>query len=191
MSKLNSICNICGKIHLKVCQHYNEGKSAKIALVLSYPNMDEEKKGMPVCGDTGKRLEDILEELRKKKYINVKNYTDRYDFRITNAYCAFNVVEWNDKLVTSMDNVLRLYEELEDTIKEKDGIIICFGKKAEKAVGKMCEVFVKKNIDKRIIKTNVPCIKNKNIRKITTKEIVKRITDEIYENKVHTPIKIS
>jgi uracil-DNA glycosylase len=177
MSKLNSICKICGKVHLAVCQHYNEGKNPYVALVFSCPGEEEEKHGKPVYGNAGARFEQVLGMLHENNIF--KWYFAKYDFRITNAYCA--VVpkgsadsEWSNTAIKKQDNIDRLFEELEDTIK-CNGVIICFGNRAQEAVKKMCKV---KGIKPQIINTNYTG-KKAAIKGFTPKVIANDIIKQI------------
>jgi uracil-DNA glycosylase len=142
MSKLKSICKICGKVHLNICKHYNKGKYFNIALVFSCPGEDEEEHDMPVYGRTGTRLEKILRELYSKQVFNKRS--SRYDFRITNAYseCApKGKSEWGNKDIKNTNNICRLCEELDDVL-TKGKLIVCFGEKAEVAI---IELYRKRN----------------------------------------------
>jgi len=172
MSKLNSICNICGKVHLNVCQHYNEGKNPYVALVFSCPGEEEKKHGRPIWGQTGANFEQILGVLHSNNIF--KWYFQKYDFRITNAYCADSTSEWDNNAIISPDNIERLFEELENTI-NREGIIICFGKKAELAIDEMCSkmgTFAPhidvENLKSKIIRTKHPSPTNLAMHKETT-----------------------
>ena len=184
MSQLNSKCKICGKIHLNVCQHHNEGKNPYVALVFSCPGEEEEKHGKPIYGKTGARFEQVLGILHERNIF--KQYLSKYDFRITNAYCAVPPTgsEWSDTLIKAPANIERLFEELEDTINCK-GVIICFGNKAQMAIDEMCNVKVK-NVTPQIIKTNHPSPRTVP-QGITPKSIAEDIIEQI--EKMTMPIK--
>lgn len=170
MSKLNSHCNICGKIHLNVCQHYNRGKNPYVALVFESPRSEEEKNGMPIYGETGAYFEQVLGLLHKDGIFT--HYFGRYDFRITNVYCS----EQN-----RTKDPQRLSEELEDTIK-RGGIIICFGNEAQDAVKEICD-------ERQIVSTNIPCTKNKNLNDITVEKIAEDIKTQLEKERMTIPIK--
>ena len=113
--------------------HYNQGIYKKIALIFSCPGQEEEIKGQPTSGTTGTNLEYFLSQL----YLNQNfNYTDRYDFRISNSVSDVYFKERTNRTeplistIKKKDNIVRLYNEIKDI----ETLIICFGKKAEIAI---------------------------------------------------------
>ena len=159
-------CEICKKSHSSICQHYNKGKTPKVALVFSCPGANEEKQGMPVCGTTGERVEELLRNLRSKGVFTT--YECRYDFRITNAHSEAKYKTSRDpnapteptlKEIEQSGNIDRLYKELKDTI-TTNGLIICFGKKAFYAVKKMIEAEITKPQSVNVIETHHPSPRN-------------------------------
>ncbi|OYX81988.1 MAG: hypothetical protein B7Y83_16405, partial [Flavobacteriales bacterium 32-34-25] len=100
---------------MKEC-HYNKGIRTDIALVFSCPGQEEEKKGKPISGQTGKNLDFFLTRLSEKLEFEFKN---RYDLRITNsvktAYyknSTSNKTEPTTDEIKDKNNLNRLYNEL-------------------------------------------------------------------------------
>lgn len=118
--------------------HFQFGNQRKIAVVFSCPGQEEEKQGRPVSGQTGKNLEVLLELLFENKVLDKK--LQKKDLRITNAwdkvlFKSNNLKKRTEATLTeiySENNLKRVKDELDDI----EEIIICFGKKADKALGK-------------------------------------------------------
>jgi hypothetical protein len=114
--------------------HYNQGKFKDIAFVFSCPGQEEEKNKKPVSGITGHNLNLFISELFKNDK-EKKNFS-RYDFRITNSVSQVYYRELNGRTeakiseIKNSQNIERLYNEIKDIEK----VIICFGRKAEKAL---------------------------------------------------------
>jgi uracil-DNA glycosylase len=137
-TKRDEECKFCHKVHKgRISSHYNEGNSARVALIFSCPGQEEEEAKKAIFGKTGDNLILLLEELRKKE--GFSEYNCRYDFRITNASDRIeykkktNTSESKDSFINNPENLRRLHCEIKD-ISE---IIICFGKKAEKTMIKL------------------------------------------------------
>jgi len=117
------------------CASYNEGILKEFAFVFSCPGNAEKKAQYPTAGETGKTFDLILKKLQEKKII--PEFKCRYEFRIANATQSVesksetNKTESTDKAVADPDNISRLKAQIEDCQN-----IICFGRKAEKAVSK-------------------------------------------------------
>jgi len=127
-----------GKHLIKQMPHLNIGIRTDIALVFSCPGLREAENKRPVSGATGDNLDFILQRLVKGNII--ENFSERYDFRITNA--SDRVYPTKDKRVRTEEldtylnapkNLKRLHDELHDIQR----CIICFGKKANETVLKM------------------------------------------------------
>jgi uracil-DNA glycosylase len=114
--------------------HYNQGKYKEIAFVFSCPGQEEKENKRPVSGITGRNLDFFISELFKNDK-EKKDFT-RYDFRITNSVSQVYYKELNERTEAKMSeikvpkNIDRLYNEIKDIEK----LIICFGKRAEKAL---------------------------------------------------------
>lgn len=114
--------------------HFNKGKSSNIAFVFSCPGQEEMNAKRPVNGITGANLEILLGILKENKFI--EDFQSRYDFRITNAFSKVLFKEKDQRTEATLSeiyepkNIKRLYTELEDI----SDVIICFGRKALKAV---------------------------------------------------------
>jgi len=78
--------NIQEKHSLINACHLNIGnKKNKVAFVFSCPGQSEEKAQKPAAGQTGKNLDALLVYLNKKNSTIFRD-TDRYEYRITNAW---------------------------------------------------------------------------------------------------------
>jgi hypothetical protein len=113
--------------------HFNQGKYKDVAFVFSCPGKEEQENNRPVSGITGRNLEFFISELYKGKD---RNNATRYDFRITNSVSEVFYKGLNGRTepkasdIKNQSNIDRLYNEIKDVKK----IIICFGRKAERAV---------------------------------------------------------
>lgn len=112
--------------------HYNQGlEDIKIAFIFSCPGKEEEKAKKPVAGQSGKNL-DLLLTMLNQKHPELFLYTDRYNYRITNAWAT---VEHEAKTgrseakpseIRNPLNIKRMREEIHDMTS-----VIFFGKRAQ------------------------------------------------------------
>jgi len=113
--------------------HFNMGKTKnKVAFVFSCPGQDEEKAQKPTAGQTGKNLDALLVYLHRQNSTIFK-YTDRYSYRITNAW---DKVEFESRTgrTEATKREISAEENLSRVNKELDGmnIVVFFGKKAQR-----------------------------------------------------------
>lgn len=113
--------------------HFNMGKKKnKVAFVFSCPGQNEEKAQKPVAGQSGKNLDTLLVYLNKKNS-TIFRYTDRYSYRITNAWDTVEFVsrtgrtEATKKEISTKENISRVKKELDGM-----DIVIFFGEKAQR-----------------------------------------------------------
>jgi uracil-DNA glycosylase len=128
----------------------NEGKNNKIAFVFSCPGQEELNSEKLVFGQTGRNLESLLEELKRRDFIK-EDFKDRYDFTITNSYNKVHYkgyLDKNDKRTEPLLSEVRTSENIErltTELKEAE-IIICFGKRPKIAL-EIC----KNNLKARVL----------------------------------------
>ena len=125
--------NIQEKHSLINACHLNIGnKKNKVAFVFSCPGQSEEKAQKPVTGQTGKNLDALLVYLNKKNSTIFRD-TDRYAYRITNAWDKVEFesrtgrTEARTKEIVDAKNVSRVKRELDGM-----DVVIFFGKKAQR-----------------------------------------------------------
>ncbi|MCF8298768.1 MAG: hypothetical protein K9J13_14565 [Saprospiraceae bacterium] len=108
--------------------HFNKGNRTDIAFVFSVPGQEEEKNGKPVSGITGDNLDRLL------KLLEIE-YSNKYEFRITNSYdkplykAKDGKTEASVEIIQEPKNIERLFKELTDIEK----YIIFFGDKSMSA----------------------------------------------------------
>ena len=112
--------------------HFNMGKKKnKVAFVFSCPGQNEEKAQKPVAGQTGKNLDALLVYLNKKNSTIFRD-TDRYEYRITNAWDKVEFEsrtgrsEATQKEIKEEENLLRIENELKGM-----NTLILFGDRAQ------------------------------------------------------------
>ena len=125
--------NIQEKHSLINACHLNIGnKKNKVAFVFSCPGQSEEKAQKPAAGQTGKNLDALLVYLNKKNSTIFRD-TDRYEYRITNAWDKVEFksrtgrTEATKKEISTEENISRMKRELNGM-----DIVIFFGEKAQR-----------------------------------------------------------
>jgi uracil-DNA glycosylase len=119
--------------------HLQVGSRTKVALVFSCPGQFEEKNGGPVKGKTGDNLKVVLDNIQGKSGFPKKLILE--ELRITNSWDGV-LYKKKDNRTEAKLNTAEIYSErnlqrLEDELKDIEDVIICFGKKAFKALAKI------------------------------------------------------
>ncbi|VYU47348.1 Uracil DNA glycosylase superfamily protein [Clostridium tertium] len=119
--------------------HYKKGKKRDITLVFSCPGRIEERKGEPAAGQTGSKLEKLLDILNK----SISYSFVRDDVSITNStkkveyYAKTKRSEASKEEIIKKSNIQRLYNEVKGT----ENLIICFGNNAKIAIEEMLKQY--------------------------------------------------
>jgi uracil-DNA glycosylase len=122
----------------KQSSYYNEGKEGvTVAFVFSCPGYREEVLGRPVAGHSGANLDFVINRLHDK-WPGLFKYTDRYDYRITNASDCIYHKGLNNRTEPKDTDVLKRVVELRNELSGID-YVIAFGKKAQMACDKAFE----------------------------------------------------
>ncbi|MFA9192609.1 uracil-DNA glycosylase family protein [Flavobacterium sp. FZUC8N2.13] len=160
--------------------HFNKGIKTDIALVFSCPGKKEEEQGKPVSGQTGKNLDYFLTKLFEKLEYD---FTNRYDFRITNSVKSVyhknltpHKTEPTRSEIKDKNNLIRLHNELYDI----ERFIFCFGKKAELALSE-----IQKKSDLKLKTNKIFAIKhlsNSSLNRIKIEKLTGSLASEFRIN---------
>ena len=103
-----------------------------LAFVFSVPGDEEVRKGKPVAGDTGENLDSALVHLHSAEP-TLFSSTDRYDYRITNAFPEPIAVALGHKVSEARGSEIKNSRNIQRVLSELDGcsLVILCGSKAK------------------------------------------------------------
>lgn len=115
--------------------HYWKGE-LPIAFVFSVPGAREKSAGRPVSGATGENLSFALEHLHSE-LPSVFSSTDRYAYRITNAYSRPIAKPLGDASSQATDEQIKAPENIARVLRDISGcsVVILCGRKAQLLAG--------------------------------------------------------